>query len=89
MIPEPTGTEKAVCDDIARRQQLGLAKYGVSVRDNPLSLREWTQHAYEETLDQAVYLKRIIEELVAAEFEVMAANQQRLNDICVSRESAG
>ena len=58
-----TGTELAVCTDIAERQRLGIKKYGTTVRDNKLSLREWIQHAYEETLDQAVYLKRAIEEI--------------------------
>lgn len=58
-----SGTEAAVCADIFRRQQLGIKKYGVSVAENPLPLRAWLQHAYEETLDQAVYLKRAIEEL--------------------------
>lgn len=32
----PTGTEAAVCSDIARRQQQGIKKYGQLVRDNPL-----------------------------------------------------
>lgn len=59
----PTGTEAAVCADIAERQRLGIAKYGTTVADNPLALREWLQHAYEETLDKAVYLKRAIEEM--------------------------
>lgn len=59
----PTGTEAEVCADIARRQALGLAKYGVSVADNPLTLRDWLQHAYEETLDKAIYLKRAITEM--------------------------
>ena len=59
------GTEARVCDDIARRQQMGMQKYGTSVEANPLSLRAWLQHAYEETLDQAVYLRRAIEELDA------------------------
>ena len=58
-----TGTELEVCRDIAARQQLGLKKYGTSVRDNPLELREWIQHCYEETLDKVVYLKRILEEM--------------------------
>ena len=61
--PAPTGIEKAVCEDIARRQALGVAKYGTTVADNPLSLKQWLQHAYEETLDKAVYLKRAIAEL--------------------------
>lgn len=61
--PSPTGTEAAVCEDIARRQQLGLVKYGVSVADNPLSLKDWLTAQYEELLDAAVYCKRAIEEL--------------------------
>lgn len=60
---EPTGTEKAVCDDIAHRQRIGIMKYDTTVRENPLSLREWLQHAYEETLDQAIYLRRAMEEI--------------------------
>ncbi len=56
-----TGIEAQVCEDIAKRQQLGLAKYGMSVADNPAMFRAWLQHAYEECLDQAVYLKKAIE----------------------------
>jgi hypothetical protein len=58
-----TGTERAVCRDIKRRQQMGIAKYRVQVRDNPLPLRAWLQHAYEECLDQCIYLKRAMEEM--------------------------
>lgn len=58
-----TGTEGLVCDDIAERQKLGTAKYGTTVCANPLELRAWLQHAYEEALDQAIYLKRAIQEL--------------------------
>lgn len=57
------GTEAEVCNDIAQRQQLGIAKYGITVRHNPLQLRQWLQHQYEELLDAAVYCKRAIEEL--------------------------
>lgn len=52
-----------MCVDIAYRQQQGLSKYGTTVADNPLTLRQWLQHAYEEALDQAIYLKRAMEEL--------------------------
>ena len=58
-----SGTEARVCMDIIVRQQRGIAKYGTTVEDNPLSLKEWLQHAYEETLDKAIYLRRAIEEL--------------------------
>lgn len=56
-------TEYKVAADIFGRQRVGLQKYGISVRDNPLPLREWLQHAYEECLDQAVYLRRAMDEL--------------------------
>lgn len=58
----PSGTEAMVCDDIAKRQQVGIAKYGTTVSENPLSHMQWLQHAYEECLDMAVYLKRAMEE---------------------------
>lgn len=61
----PTGIEAEVCADIARRQAFGIAKYGQTVADNPLTLREWLQHAYEESLDLPIYLKRAIAEIDA------------------------
>ena len=71
----PEGTEAEVCADIARRQQMGINKYGTTVADNPLTLREWLQHALEEALDQAVYLKRAI-----AELDKLASHE--LDDMC-------
>jgi hypothetical protein len=58
----PSGIESLVCDDIAKRQQVGIAKYGTTVAENPLTHAEWLQHAYEECLDMAVYLKRAMAE---------------------------
>lgn len=62
MLHEPSGIEALVCDDIAKRQQLGISKYGTTVADNPLTHFEWLQHAYEECLDMAVYLRRAIDQ---------------------------
>ena len=56
-------TESEVCTDIKRRQELGITKYGTTVAQNPLELRQWLQHAYEEKLDDVVYMKRAIQEL--------------------------
>jgi hypothetical protein len=61
----PTGIEKLVCEDVAKRQALGIAKYGTTVADNPLSLYQWLEHAYQECLDQAVYLRRAMHEVEA------------------------
>lgn len=58
----PSGIEAMVCADIANRQQVGIAKYGVTVAENPLTHAEWLQHAYEECLDMAIYLKRAMAE---------------------------
>ncbi len=59
----PNDVELQVVTDIVDRQKRGLNKYGVSVANNPLSLREWLTHAYEECLDQAIYLKRAMMEI--------------------------
>ena len=56
-------TEDLVIRDIKFRQQAGIQKYGTTVANNPLELKLWLQHAYEEALDFAVYIKRIQQEL--------------------------
>jgi hypothetical protein len=55
---ESTGVEARVCEDIAARQRLGIAKYGVTVEQSP---DDMLRHAYEEALDLAVYLKAELE----------------------------
>jgi len=47
----------AVREDLHRRSQLGIAKYGTTLGENQSSLRDRLQHAYEECLDMANYLK--------------------------------
>jgi hypothetical protein len=42
--------------DVAARQKYGHAKYPCDLIDNPATFRERIQHAYEESLDLAVYL---------------------------------
>lgn len=58
-----SGTEREVCTDIANRQQFGINKYGKTVADNPANLFAWLKHAYEESLDFPIYLKRAMTEL--------------------------
>lgn len=53
--------EKQVCEDILARQQLGIKKYGTTLADNKLSLKEVLIHAYEESLDKSLYLRKAIE----------------------------
>jgi hypothetical protein len=58
-------TEQEVCKNILDRQQLGIRKYGRTVAGNPLTERQWLQHGYEEALDLAIYLKRLMQEMDA------------------------
>lgn len=60
---QSSGIEAIVCSDIANRQRLGIAKYGTTVAQNPLELRQWLEHLYEELLDAAVYVRRSMAEI--------------------------
>lgn len=51
---------QSVCQDIMQRNQLGLEKYGKPLL--PHDGRRTLQDAYEEALDQAMYLKKCIME---------------------------
>lgn len=55
----PNVTE-AVKADLDERTERGLATYGCSLAEAKLTLRESLQHANEEILDQAQYLKTAI-----------------------------
>ena len=57
------GTEGRLQEMIYLRQQIGMAKYQTTVEANPLSLRQWLQHALEANVDSAIYLLRAIEEI--------------------------
>lgn len=59
-------TEEEVILDIQNRKNRGLSKYGTTVAENPLDLRQWLQHQYEELLDAAIYCKRAIQEIDSA-----------------------
>lgn len=52
-----------VREDLHQRSQRGIYKYGTTLDRQDLDLKQWLQHAYEETLDKALYLKRAIQEL--------------------------
>ena len=63
-LPPATGVEARVCEDIAARQRLGIAKYGRTVEQ---STDDMLRHAYEEALDLAVYLRADMEKRLDAE----------------------
>lgn len=47
------------------RSNVGIVKYGTTLMDNKGDLRYWLNHALEECLDQANYLRRAIMEIDA------------------------
>ena len=51
---------KEVINDLISREKIGRAKYGTTVDKANISEKEWMQHAYEEALDFAIYLKRLM-----------------------------
>lgn len=51
---------EAVRKDLLDRSNVGIAKYGTTLADNKGDMRYWLQHAYEEALDLANYLKKQI-----------------------------
>ena len=59
--PPQCASAAAVMEMVRSRAEVGLAKYGVTVSDRPLTRRQWLRHAQEEALDLAVYLQRLID----------------------------
>lgn len=55
--------EDEVCQDIQRRADLGLQKYGKTMERDDLTDYDWLKHAYQEALDLAVYLRRIMSDM--------------------------
>ncbi len=50
----------AVATDVLKRSEVGIRKYGTTLARTDLSRAEWTRMAYEEALDFACYLKRLM-----------------------------
>jgi hypothetical protein len=46
--------------DLYKREIRGLKEYGTTMDRTDLSQDEWLQHAYEEALDLALYLKKLL-----------------------------
>jgi len=76
-----TFTDSIVFDvikDIASRAELGLAKYNTTMDREDLIASDWVQHAYEECLDMALYLKRLKKDMLAMEEELRAFKTQAM-----------
>jgi hypothetical protein len=61
-MKQPSTILQLVIAELKVREERGLSKYGTTVDRKDLTTKEWLQHAYEEALDLAVYLKKLINE---------------------------
>ena len=52
-----------VIESYRERSNKGIAKYGTTMADNPLSTLEWLQHLQEELMDATLYIERLKEEV--------------------------
>lgn len=50
----------SIIDDLLAREDKGIKEYGTTMDRTDLSEQDWLQHAYEESLDLSIYLKKII-----------------------------
>lgn len=53
--------EEQVCEKIPQRSEVGKKKYGVSMEEEVLSIRQWLTHLQEELMDAAVYVEKLLE----------------------------
>ena len=73
-----TNLLQAVIDDLVAREERGKAKYNTTMDREDLIASDWVQHAYEECLDMALYLKRLRKDMLAMEEELRAFKTQAL-----------
>lgn len=58
-----------VIEDLISREKKGLENYNTTVDRKDLTELQWLQHAYEEALDFAIYIKKIIDDRTANTIE--------------------
>jgi DNA-directed RNA polymerase beta' subunit len=56
-----------VIDELKARELKGVETYGTTLDRKDLTRSQWLQHAYEEALDLALYLKKLKNEEDARE----------------------
>ena len=53
--------EKQVCEKILQRSEVGKKKYGITMEEEILSIRQWLIHLQEELMDATVYVEKLLE----------------------------
>ena len=53
--------EDDVCAKIQARSDKGIAKYGVTMEREDLSITEWLTHLQEEMMDAILYVEKLLQ----------------------------
>ena len=53
--------EEQVCKKILWRSEVGKKKYGITMEEEILSIRQWLIHLQEELMDATVYVEKLLE----------------------------
>lgn len=61
-MKKPSAILSQVIMDLKIREERGLKTYGTTMDRKDLTETQWLNHAYEEALDLALYLKKLITE---------------------------
>lgn len=61
-MKEPSKILSQVIMDLKVREERGVRTYGTTMDRKDLTEVQWLNHAYEEALDLALYLKKLITE---------------------------
>ena len=54
---------ESIVDQFRERPKVGIAKYGVTLERNDLSVLDWIEHAKQESMDFILYLEKLKTEL--------------------------
>jgi len=71
-----------VVDKFVSRSDVGFAKYGVTLQDDPSKMFEWLNHLQEELMDAVLYLQK------AKEVYTTDLQEDLLSDLDVGYEKA-
>jgi uncharacterized protein YbjQ (UPF0145 family) len=50
---------ESVVNQLRDRSEVGIKKYGTTLDDNNLSIKEWIEHAKQEAMDFVLYLEKL------------------------------
>ncbi|KAF1006742.1 MAG: hypothetical protein GAK28_02418 [Luteibacter sp.] len=70
-----SATLASLIEAFRHREQIGIAKYGVTVDRTDLTHVKWLQHALEEDMDRCLYMQRAIDTAIA-----LIAERDRMRD---------